>query len=724
LARAAFPGDARVWWAAAAVSVLALGAILASLLVPRDYYTGTNSVRTRAYAAGIDRGQTFCTAPQRIPAGTGRVELEIATPGPRPPLDAEIRVAGEPPVRSRALGPPASGQAKVDFPIPRRPSSPDFALGTICVRTTGGHVVFGGVGGLLAGDRPATIDGRPLPSRIAVWFRPPPGEKRSLASLGPSILLRAALFRPGFVGRWTYVAILALVMPALTYAGLRLLAVVSAGLRPRLSTPLAVGAIAFAGAAAWSLVTPSFNAPDESEHFAYGQYLAETGRAPSGSRSPYSSDEQTALDALRLSTSTEKGDGKPPWLPAEQAAWAANRAHVPPGASAPPRDDGGGLATATATHSPLYYALLVPAYHAAGGHSIWVRLWAMRLVSALLGAVAAACAVLVVRELVPRRPLLAVAAGLLVAFQPMFSFMSGAVNNDSGVNAAAAVLIYLLVRGLTRGLTVRLAVGIGALLAVVPLMKATGFALYPAAAVAVAVMLWRVGREGGGERRGAWVRPAAALLGTSAALFALWAAIGPVFHRGTITTPGGSAPGIGTSAIHHPLDYLAYLWEVPLPRLPFMVDHWPAVGWPAYEIWDVRGFGAFGWYAMTFADWAYAVIAAVMIVVAVLAAVAVLRRRVAARRLAAPLTVLALVVVGVIAGVHAYYYRREPTLRFVVPEQGRYAFTAIVALAAVAAGSVLALPRRWLVPAAAALVAAMMWLDYAGQLTALARFYS
>ncbi|MEA2389638.1 MAG: hypothetical protein QOG41_2411, partial [Thermoleophilaceae bacterium] len=39
-------------------------------------------------------------------------------------------------------------------------------------------------------------------------------------------------------------------------------------------------------------------------------------------------------------------------------------------------------------------------------------------------------------------------------------------------------------------------------------------------------------------------------------------------------------------------------------------------------------------------------------------------------------------------------------------------------------GSLLALPRGWRVPAVACLVAAMMWLDYAGQLTALARFYS
>ena len=52
------------------------------------------------------------------------------------------------------------------------------------------------------------------------------------------------------------------------------------------------------------------------------------------------------------------------------------------------------------------------------------------------------------------------AAGLLVAFHPMFGFISGAVNNDNGINAAAALALYLVIRALRRGLT--LAGGAGA----------------------------------------------------------------------------------------------------------------------------------------------------------------------------------------------------------------------------------------------------------------------
>ena len=299
----------------------------------------------------------------------------------------------------------------------------------------------------------------------------------------------------------------------------------------------------------------------------------------------------------------------------------------------------------------------------------------------------------------------------------MFAFISGAVNNDNGVNATAAVLVYLLVRGLRRGLSVRLALGIGAALAIAPIMKGTGFALYPAALLAVGVMLWRAR----GSR--AWARPAGAVAGAAALLFALWGVLAPAFDRGLIGTPGGAAPGVGDKASGHPLGLAGYLWQVFLPKLSFMTDGWTSTDMPGFEIWVVRGFGSFGWYAMTFADWVYLVIVAVLIGVAVLAVLTLRQRREASRRLAAPLAVLGLVVVGVIGGVHAYYFGESPNVG-VIPEQGRYAFPAITALAAIAVGSVLALPRGWRVPAVAALVAAMMWLDLAGQLTALARFYS
>ena len=77
---------------------------------------------------------------------------------------------------------------------------------------------------------------------------------------------------------------------------------------------------------------------------------------------------------------------------------------------------------------------MAPAYEVVRSQSVFSQLTAVRLASALLGALVALCAFGVVRELLPRWPVAALAAGLLVAFQPMFGFISGAVNDDNGVN--------------------------------------------------------------------------------------------------------------------------------------------------------------------------------------------------------------------------------------------------------------------------------------------------
>ena len=109
-----------------------------------------------------------------------------------------------------------------------------------------------------------------------------------------------------------------------------------------------------------------------------------------------------------------------------------------------------------ADYMPLYYAALAPAYLATKRQSIWSRFTAMRLVSALFGGIAAAFVYLLVAELVPRPRWPAVAAGLFVAFQPMFAFISGVINNDAGGERRSARLaLYLAVRALRRGLTTR-----------------------------------------------------------------------------------------------------------------------------------------------------------------------------------------------------------------------------------------------------------------------------
>src|SRR6202022_461155 len=132
----------------------------------------------------------------------------------------------------------------------------------------------------------------------------------------------------------------------------------------------------------------------------------------------------------------------------------------------------------------LYYGAVAPAY-ALAGRSTFSQLALMRLASGLIGALTVLFTFMLARELAPRRPWLAVLAGLLVAYQPMYGFISGAVNNDVGVNAAAAAFELLLILMVRRGLTMRLAVLAGALLVALPIIKGTAYSLYPVAGVAL-----------------------------------------------------------------------------------------------------------------------------------------------------------------------------------------------------------------------------------------------
>jgi 4-amino-4-deoxy-L-arabinose transferase-like glycosyltransferase len=285
------------------------------------------------------------------------------------------------------------------------------------------------------------------------------------------------------------------------------------------------------------------------------------------------------------------------------------------------------------------------------------------------------------------------------------------------VNALAALLLYLVVRAYTRGITPRLGAAIGATLVLAPLMKGTAFALYPAVAVGLAFVLWR--------HRGRRTLVSLALLAATAlVLFGAWSAVSGYFDRDTFTTPGGTAPGSNFGGVRSPGGLLSYLWQLFLPPLGFMTDLWVYPnGWPFFDIYVVRGWASFGWYAMTFSDWVYWVIVVVMPVVGAMAAVALWRLRARIRDIGPPLLVLVLAIAALIAGVHAFYYPNGPRSP-PFPEQGRYAFPLMVAFATIAVGSSYAFGRRWVVHIATTLVVAVMGMAYASQLLALTRFYS
>jgi hypothetical protein len=728
-------GARAVWWPAAIVGAVMAGLILWQLAIPRDFYTGTNSVGVRSVVANLEVGQRLCVPGLQLPADTGRVQLAVFAHSPT--FTASLRViAGGRAVSSTMTGVPGpTSLVYANAPIPVRPASPAAVPATVCIAPRSGPIALGGMIGLQADQLPARLDGAPVANRVGVWFMPPAGTQRSLLESAGTIFSRAALFRPGIVGAWTYPFLLFGLLPLSWALALLALARAAAGwpnrgcersecppvrslrLRGRTLRPaVAIALIAFANAASWALITPAFNAPDEPDHFAYAQYFAETGRAPErapGPRASYSSDQTMALNAVNVFSQVALPDGRPPWLAAEQSAWEHEVAKTPH-----PGDNGGGYTTAAAPHQPAYYALLAPAYLAVHSQSIYSQLTAMRLISALLGALVALCAFGVIREVLPRQPTAALATGLLVAFQPMFGFMAGAVNNDNGINAAAALALYLTIRALRRGLTWRIALALGATLAFAPLLKETGYEIYPAVAVGLVGMAWRRHRL---RDTRAWAALAAAFLVVRAG----WSLLQPVFYppvAGHAQAGGIAAASALTTAEQMPGRFAVYLWELFLPRLSFMGDLFPA-GWPFRQVYVERGWGAFGWYTWLFPSWVYTAIVIAMGLVALLALSAAVRERVAVLARFFEVAVIALFPICVLVAVEAAYFAPNGG-RTVVAEQGRYIFPAIAALAAIAVAGTFGAGRRWHVPLATTLVVAMIGLSYASQWLTLGSFFT
>ncbi len=711
---AVFAGNRRVWRVAGIFAVPLVLLTVFYCTSPRAYYTGTNNVEVYTYIVETPTHAPMCVPGLQIPAGTARLRFQlISRTRERPALHLALNIDGR--TLHSDLLPVAVGADRISaaiFPISERLSTPSSSLASVCI-TADDLVNWGGTPlPVLPALSPPTLRGVPLSGRIAVWYEPRTGAQRSYLSGAGAILRRASLFRPGAVGPWLYVFLLLVVLPALALAAVRCLALAVEGRAPRRLAAwlFAIAALNFA---CWALITPPFQAPDEVDHFAYTQSLVERGQAPSRNASTplprWSSAENLALEDMSFFTDHQVGDTRPPWLSLQERYYRAQVARLHPRAG-----DGGGNETA-ATHGPIYYAALAPAYMAAGS-SPFSQLTLMRLTSALIGALTVLFTFLLARELAPGRPWLAVLAALLVAYEPMYGFISGAVNNDVGVNAGAAALELLLIRMLRRGVTLPWGLFTGGLLILLPIVKGTAYSLYPVAGIAFLATLWRYHRRSDAAGWGGVALGAVAMRELSVH-------IAGVFEPSQGNTPGtGVAVNAVSSALEHPLGYLAYLWEVFLPRLSFMAPHFETNTLPAFTIFVERGWGAFGWYDVFFPHWVYVVILVAMLLVPVLGVVAAAREWAFLRRNALELAVLLLVPIAVVAGFEAAFY--TIAVRSLVPEFGRYAFPAIGPLAVLVVASLHAFGRRRVVVAGTGLLVSMIALSYASQLLTLTGFYA
>ncbi|MGX6446719.1 glycosyltransferase family 39 protein [Patulibacter sp. S7RM1-6] len=446
-------------------------------------------------------------------------------------------------------------------------------------------------------------------------------------------------------------------------------------------------ALAFAHGCAWAVLTPAFQGADEIVHMGYVEYVAETGKAPTrnASGAEPATDMREALDAIPWSTT-----GKPSW-----SEGASNRLERRIDRTDDERANRVNPLAAgyQANNPPLYPYLMAVPYRVAGlfGADILERLLVVRLSTAFLGAFAVLFIGLLLRELFPRHRWAWYTGALAVALQPVFGWLIGSVNNDIPVLVAGAALLWLIARTYRRGLTVPSAVALGAVVALGMLSKVSAYGL---AAVLGWSLLFLVWHE---RRRWRTVVPLALLALAIAVLPAVVVSmLRDVQSAVADNVTGNEVTTAKAPPALSPREFVSYLWQFWLPKLPFMDEQFP--GYPQYAVWEtyIQGFaGRFGWFQYGFGLRTNKTVLWVLVGIVVAAVVALVRRR---RAVADRWPLLVALVGGavgyaVMVNLAGYRYRLDTAGENF--EQTRYLFPMLGLYAAAVGAATLAFPARW-----------------------------
>ncbi len=474
---------------------------------------------------------------------------------------------------------------------------------------------------------------------------------------------------------------------------------------------LVCAAVAFLNAAAWSVVVPAFQVPDEQSHYAYTEYLVQHGQPPiSEPEDRYSSSEDNALAGLRFNNVRHRSETGTIWSAAEQARLTSSLEQQ---AS---RSDGNGAAREVGGEPPLFYALQAIPYQLADSGTVLDRLQLMRLLSALIAGVTVLFMFLFLREALPGNRETWTVGALGVAFLPMFGFMSGGMNSDALLYAASAALFYLLARGFRRGLTPWLAVAIGAALATGLMTKFNAMGLVPGTAIAVLAMA---------VRQDGRLRLATLRLPT----LTIAVAVAPVLLEAMLNTTVWDRPAFGATASNYrtsALDptvgsALSYLWQFYLVPLPGMTQE--LTSGPFYDLWFKGFVGWFGWVDTSFPSLVRALALIPIAAIAVLAGRTTVVQRADVRERKTELLSYGVLIVLFMGFVAVASYIQHLRYGGSVA-QIRYLFTLLPVYAAVLALAARGAGRRWAPVLGTAIVMLAIAHTVFAQLLVVSRYYA
>lgn len=442
--------------------------------------------------------------------------------------------------------------------------------------------------------------------------------------------------------------------------------------------------VALVGAAAihclgWIAVSPAFQAPDESGHFAYVQSLAERGEVPTSAGAPVLSTELNRAASAANSIQTQQVPAtKPEWNPSayehylERAAQEGNSV----------RRDGG--PTPAGVNPPLYYLWEMPGYWIASGGDVFARVTTMRLWSVPFLLVTVIATWLLAGTVFGPRRELQFAAAAVPALFPMVAFISSSISPDGLTFALWSVAFLLGARVLLRRGGAADLIGLLAVLGLAIATKAVSFALAPAVLLVLGVSLWRNRHR---RRLVAAVCVSGVLL--LVATVGTWFVIAGNSDRSAV-------PQLGQATSlddFRPDAFASYVWQFYLPKLPFQSGHPALADWPprAYEFWVEKSWGAFGWLEVRWPMAVYWPLALAGLAVALAALGAIWRRRAQISRTL--LAFFALAAVALLLGLHLSEYAVLRDTSGLI-NQGRYLFPLIPLAGLAAAAALTVVPAR------------------------------
>jgi hypothetical protein len=680
---------------------------------------GTNSFAEGSTALIIPSGTGACQGGEVLPRGTSALRLDLDAPvGPR--VSVMVLSGGH----VLARGTQGSGWigGDVTVAIPRISRITRDAEVCFTLAPTRERVLL--VGG------PVRNSELPVPPvRMGVEYLAP-GE-HSWWSSALSVARRIGLGRAPS-GTWVVLLPVALMLLVATLASYLCLCELGTLTRKRASRARQHGAhgssrlarmasrlpraawlcalIACLNAAAWSILSPPFQVPDEPAHFAYVQRLAKVHRLPANSGLVYSVEEETILDDLRHFEVQFRPGEQTISTEAEQRKLEHDLAQPLPASNT-------GDAGVAATEPPLYYALESIPFELASGGTLLDRLELMRLLSAIFGGFTALFAFLFVRETLPGVPWAWTVGGLGVALAPLLGFMSGAVNPDALLFAVSAALFYLLARALRRGLTHALAAAIGVTVALGLLTQLDFAGLVPGA---LAGLVAAAARTHSRSRR-ARVSALGLGLGLLAGPALLYLLLSSLVNRQTPAVVSKLASNVAQQG--SALNAFTYIWQFYLPRLPGMSNYFPGI-FTTRQLWFDGLVGLYGWAETVFPAWVDDLALAPAAIVALLCLRALLVRRAALAGRTVELLVYASMGTGVllIVGFASYGTNVLSTAgpywepRYLLPLLAL--FGAVLALAARGAG------RRWGPAVGTLIVVLILAHDVFSQLLVVSRYCS